>query len=190
MAYLVYIHTNKTNGKKYVGITNQKAYLRWNHGRGYRPETYFRRAIEKYGWDNFEHEIVFEGLTELEAKAKEMELIAFHRTFIGFDDCHGYNMTLGGEGTIGVIRSEEYRQKQRIAQSGKKLAEDTKQRISENSARRQGAVLQFDKNGEFIREWDCMTAAMKALHTNHIPDVCRGRRKTAGGFIWKLKEAV
>lgn len=184
--YSVYIHTNKLNNKKYVGQTCQKPHLRWNYGRGYRPETYFGKAIAKYGWDNFEHEIVAENLTKAEADSLEISLIAELDTK---NSQHGYNLTDGGEGTSGVCRSDEYRLKQSISQSGKRLTEETKKRISENSARRAGVVLQFSKDGEFIREWDCMSTAMKAIGTNHIPDVCRGRRKTAGGFIWKFKEA-
>ena len=75
-------------------------------------------------------------------------------------------------------------------QSGKSLSIKTKQLISQHSVRRLGTVLQYSKTGEFIKEWDCMTTAMKALRTNHIPEVCRGHRKTAAGFIWKLKKDV
>lgn len=187
MNHLIYIHTNKANGKKYVGQTCQKPESRWNNGRGYRPETYFGRAIAKYGWENFDHEIVADNLSKEEANSLEMQLIADLQTNISE---HGYNLTIGGEGTIGVIRSDEYRRKQSISQSGKKLSDDTKKRISEHSARRRGAVLQFSKSGKFIKEWDCMNTAMKALHNTHIPEVCKGLRKTAGGFVWKLKEAI
>lgn len=48
--YKVYLHTNKTNNKKYVGITKQSLQDRWRHdGLGYKTQQKFFRAILKYG---------------------------------------------------------------------------------------------------------------------------------------------
>jgi group I intron endonuclease len=183
--YCVYIHTNKVNGKKYVGQTGVEANSRWRNGKGYKVDTYFGKAIAKYGWDNFDHEIVAENLTKAEANNMEMSLITELNTN---DSCYGYNLTAGGDGTVGVQRSEEYRRKQRESHLGKKRSEEVKKLLSANSARRKGAVLQFSKTGEFIKEWSCMSEAMYALNNYHIPKVCRGERKTAAGFVWKLKD--
>ncbi len=60
--YTLYMHKNKTNGKVYIGITSQKPEHRWRNGNGYRGMM-FMNAIKKYGWDNFEHLILHEGLT-------------------------------------------------------------------------------------------------------------------------------
>ena len=115
LTYCVYVHTNKINGKKYIGITCQKPEARWGvDGSRYlyeddRTRSAFAEAIRKYGWENFTHEILFEGLTEADAKAKEKELIAHYRTYIGFEDCKGYNMTLGGDGAT-LYETEEERQ--------------------------------------------------------------------------------
>ena len=52
-------------------------------------------------------------------------------------------------------------------------------------------VEQYSKHGELIGTWDSMTDAEKAtgiFHSN-ISKCCNGERKTAGGFIWKLKGA-
>lgn len=56
--YCVYAHINKVNGKIYIGQTCRKPEYRWNDGKGYKECTYFYNAIEKYGWDNFDHEIL------------------------------------------------------------------------------------------------------------------------------------
>ena len=49
--YCVYVHTNKFNGKKYVGITSMNPKDRWKNGNGYSNNSYFTNAIRKYGWE-------------------------------------------------------------------------------------------------------------------------------------------
>lgn len=93
--YYVYIHTNKINNKKYVGITCRQPEIRWNHGRGYLTNTHFWRAIEKDDWDSFSHEIVAEGLTKQAAHQLEISLIQAYNTM---DSDFGYNHSCGGEG--------------------------------------------------------------------------------------------
>ena len=52
-------------------------------------------------------------------------------------------------------------------------------------------VLQYDKDGNFIREWDTMTEAETTLNITHkIHYVCQGKRKTCGGYIWKHKRTA
>lgn len=91
--YCVYVHTNKTNGKKYFGITSQKPESRWKNG--YRYNSHFSRAIEKYGWEGFTHEVIISGLTKEEACRWEIALIAQYGTQ---DPDKGYNIQSGGEG--------------------------------------------------------------------------------------------
>lgn len=94
MAYTVYCHENKSNGKLYFGITKTSARRRWSRGNGYKTQHIFGRAIEKYGWDGFEHIILFTGLSEEEAKQMEIDLI---REFKTQDKRYGYNITAGGD---------------------------------------------------------------------------------------------
>ena len=132
--WTVYCHTTPS-GKRYIGITSKKPENRWHNGRGYRKNTPFGFAIEKYGWDDIQHNILFDDLTEKEAKWLENYLICYYWTFVGFKDCKGYNCTLGGEGTLGHIVNEET--KQRISEKnkgkpGKPHTEDEKRKISES----------------------------------------------------------
>ena len=79
--YTVYIHTCNENGKKYVGVTCQRINRRWGkNGAGYKLCTYFGSAINKYGWDNFNHEIVLCNLTKDEAEMFEIEIIKYYKT--------------------------------------------------------------------------------------------------------------
>ena len=77
--WCVYCHTNKINGKKYIGITCKEPHKRWSNGNGYKGQKFYN-AITKYGWDNFEHEILFNELTLEEANKKEIELIKKYNT--------------------------------------------------------------------------------------------------------------
>lgn len=78
--YCVYMHTNKTNNKKYIGMTSLEPKIRWAKGNGYKTQPRFYSDILKYGWSGFTHEIIFDGLSKKEAQAKERELIALCET--------------------------------------------------------------------------------------------------------------
>lgn len=101
--YTVYEHVSPSN-KRYFGITSMNVKRRWSNGHGYKHNPYFYRAIQKYGWDNFHHNILFENLSADDAKEKEKYLIAKYNTT---DSKFGYNITDGGEGANGLHHSEE-----------------------------------------------------------------------------------
>lgn len=148
--FFVYKHTNKINKKVYIGITCRPTpEMRWGKdGCGYRTSPYFYSAIVKYGWDGFDHEILYEGLTKEEAVKKEQELISEYRAN---NRLYGYNSTSGGEhfeltpearkkksesmkgnkNSAGVIFSEERKRKISEALKGKKFTEERKQKISQ-----------------------------------------------------------
>ena len=53
-------------------------------------------------------------------------------------------------------------------------------------------VFQYDKDMNFIREWESLRDIEKYLFIKHtsISYVCNGKRKTAGKFIWRFKNAI
>lgn len=93
-SYCVYMHINKINKKKYVGQTCQKPEYRWNNGKGYVQCPLFYKAIQKYGWENFEHKILKTHLTADEANQWEKYYISFYDTT---NPALGYNLQAGGE---------------------------------------------------------------------------------------------
>lgn len=148
--YKVYVHINKINGKRYYGITKLEVNRRWRNGKGYKSQQYFYRAICKYGWNNFEHIILFDNLTKEEACLLEQMYIALYDTN---NREKGYNETTGGENYNhteesrkklseahkGKTRSEESRRKQSEANKGKNNpfygknhSEETRKKMSEN----------------------------------------------------------
>ena len=49
------------------------------------------------------------------------------------------------------------------------------------------AILQYTIEGEFIREWRCVSDAQKATGINNINKCVKGIQEQAGGFVWKYK---
>ena len=146
--YCVYMHTNKINGKRYVGQTCKKPEYRWVNGKGYKGSPHFFSAIQKYGWNNFEHQIIAEKLSKQEADNLEKELISKYKTQ---NEKFGYNLTLGGEGTCGLIFSEEHRKKLSKAKKGKKrppISEEQKRKLSKAKKGKKRKDYHFFTNGE------------------------------------------
>lgn len=115
--YCVYVHTNKTNGKKYVGITRQKPENRWHGGSAYKYNPHFYKAINKYGWDGFDHEVLMSGLTKEQANQWEVSLIAQYGST---NPEKGYNVSDGGEGHVSY--SKEMRR--RMSEAAKRRNHD------------------------------------------------------------------
>lgn len=213
--YTVYMHTNKINGKRYIGITSQKSVkIRWKRGSGYSKQKRFYNAIKHYGWDCFEHEILFEGLAKEEAEAKEEELIKEYRSN---DLRYGYNIENGGVihklskeqkehlRVLGIGRKHSEETKAKISKShmgmstkwltGRKASDETRAKMSSQRAKeknpRAKAVCQYDLDGNLIAVYKYMNEAREALglkSTAHISQCCTGDRNKAYGFIWKYAE--
>ena len=92
--------------------------------------TDFTRAIKKYGWNNFEHIIVSDGLSEEEAKAMEIKLIAEHKSNIRK---YGFNISSGGESKSGTTISEYQKKRISEASKGKTVSPETREKLSKAS---------------------------------------------------------
>lgn len=115
--YKIYAHINKINGKVYIGQTcYRNINQRWRHGEGYKHSPHFYNAIQKYGWENFEHIILFEDICGYElADAIERELIQKYQSN---NSEYGYNISSGG--SYGRTLTDETKNKIRISKIGDK----------------------------------------------------------------------
>lgn len=124
--YTVYMHTSPS-GKRYIGITSTSVEERWRNGRGYKTQIFYR-AIKKYGFGNFQHDILFENLTKEEAEQKEIELIKKYNTT---NKKYGYNVANGGS-CVGTV-SEETKRKISESNKGKhQLSEEHIEKLRES----------------------------------------------------------
>lgn len=91
--YVVYRHTSP-EGKVYIGITSQaKPEYRWGIGGcGYKSNIFFWHDIQRLGWDNFKHEVLYTDLPEHQALHLESALIHEHRAT---KPEYGYNQDAG-----------------------------------------------------------------------------------------------
>lgn len=115
--YIIYIHKNKINGKCYVGQTCRKLETRWGkNGCNYTKTNNlkFYNAIQKYGWENFEHYIIDKCNNLKDAYKLEQFYIELLDTFK-----NGYNSTLGGSGSRGRKMTAQTKQKIIVANKGK-----------------------------------------------------------------------
>lgn len=214
--YTVYCHTNKINGKKYIGITSQKPEKRWGtNGRNYKGQK-FHNAIEKYGWDNFEHELLFNNLTEQSAKDKEIELIRTYNT-----QRNGYNISSGGddiydnsiplsqydldgnfikewesasqiERELGYSKSSILRcvngeSKQSYGHIWIKKGDDL---IIGNHLYKEymNEIDMYEKEGTFIKTFISPPIASQetGISLSHIRECYNGNLLSAGGYVWRL----
>ena len=118
--YTVYEHISPM-GKRYVGITRQSLTQRFGrNGIQYKTSNrHFWNAIQKYGWDNFQHRIIAEGLTHEQACRIEISEIAKDKV-----TNNSYNITDGGDGRTGTKHSDETKAKISAAKTGKKTCRD------------------------------------------------------------------
>ena len=128
--YKIYKYTNLITGMSYIGQTCRK--LKTRAGRnmeGYSGCEKFWEAIEAYGTDCWQSEILWDGLTLDEANTYEQVEIQDNETLYPY----GYNMSLGGlntthtQGTLSKISKNNARY-----WKGKKMSKEHRQRISEN----------------------------------------------------------
>lgn len=189
--YVVYVHTNKINGKRYVGITNNITKRWYGKGKKYSNCPHFWAAIQKYGWDNFTHEIIERGLSREEANDAEVYYIAKFRTR---EKEYGYNIQEGGKVVptmAGKHHSEATKKKMRESALGRIISDEQRRKHSEfmrgymvGSRNPNSTPVRCINTGEVF---ECQTAAAKAkgVSASKISLCCQGKRNHTHGFRWE-----
>lgn len=128
---IIYKYTNRINGKVYIGQTTNEEKRKKDH-RGAYIDSPFHRAIRKYGFENFDYEVVFETISSdpdrLKFLLNTME-IYFIRKYNSYGK-GGYNCTLGGGGSLGRKQTEEAKRKISVKNTGRVPSEETRKKMS------------------------------------------------------------
>ena len=207
--YTVYKHSSP-EGKVYVGCTSTSPERRWGaNGCGYKFNNTMYDDIQKFGWDNFDHDILASDICEKEAYELERQYISEYNST---DPAHGYNISTGGKGTCGVPLNEEKKAKlikaisgenhylyrkhlqentrQKLSEAhkgernpsyGKPRSEETRRKISKGNSKKIGCV----ETGE-IYDSIAIASMNKGLSSSScISSALTGRYETSGGYHWE-----
>jgi len=196
----VYVHISPER-KAYVGMTSQKIKDRWGRGSSYRNNKDFYADIQRYGWDNFEHEVIADCLNFDEACLLEEETIRRYNSLVPF----GYNKSTGGEiPSKGCKRTAE--QKRADSAAVKKRWEDEAYRASVIKTMKDRGirppsrlgvpnphkkeVLQYTTDGQLIKSYPSVAFTAKAFGVTimSISNACHGKVKTSCGFVFRFAE--
>lgn len=186
--YCVYIHRNRIDGKVYVGMTSNASH-RWAGKEKYKSQP-FGEAIEKFGWECFDHLIIADGLTKEEASNTEKATI---QKYDSMNPEHGYNHNSGGKD--GWTISDEARQKLKKSHidffEKPQNRKDQSERITRYyklHPELRKPVNQYLMDGTFVREFgSAWETGRYGFDASHVKACCKGYRKTANGFIWRYK---
>ena len=192
--YILYEHRNKINGKRYIGITNNKTKRWYGKGKHYDGSPYFGAAIQKYGWDNFEHNVLIYDLTREEASRLEKHYIEMLKTR---DKAYGYNLAEGGVNAptmLGKHHSEETKRKMREAQLGRTISDE--QRRSHSKWMRENFVGKRNPKSKAVRcintgevfESQRIAAQAKGVLQSKIWKCCNGEASHTHGLKWEYVE--
>lgn len=177
MNYTVYCHTNKINNKKYIGITRQNVQQRWRDGKGYQGQIKFYNAIQKYGWDNFHHDILYENLTEEEACNIEQFLIRYYNTITnGYNTLPGGNVTNHSQSTINKMK-----------QKSVKHSKEVIDKITATKIEKYGIHVKCIETNQIFNSMGEASKIMN-IDKSSISRCCKGQQLTAGGYHWCFEQ--
>lgn len=176
MNWKIYKHTTP-NEKVYIGVTSRPVKERWNSGHGYKRCVAFWNAIQKYGWNNIKHEVLYEVSTQEEAEILEMELIEYYQST---NPDFGYNIEKGGFiHKVGIKPWNTGLPKEQQPAYGHSPSQETRERIAKKLSKPVYCV-------ELDKVFDSAQQASKELgiQFSNISRCLHGRGHTAGGYHW------
>lgn len=159
------------SGKVYIGIAKDVRHRWRNKGSGYKGSTRISNAIKKYGWDNFEHIILYTDLTREQACEKEIELIA---KYDSTNPKNGYNLQSGGN--VG-IPCEETLKRMSLAQIGHPVSKEVREALKKYRSK----SIKCLETGE-VYENALQAADILGLCRTSISKCAKGLQDTCGGY--------
>lgn len=180
----VYSHSRLDGSVFYIGIGYSANYKRAFQRQ--KRNQHWKRIVDKHG---LKVTLLLEEISWDEAISWEKYLIGLYGR-VQFKQGNLCNLTNGGEGIVGRVMSDE--EKELVSKRMKGIRRQYNIDMAAQANRK--PILQFTKQGIFVKEWDSLTDAMNNGYSSHISEVCQGTRKSASGYVWshkpKIKELI
>lgn len=181
----IYKITNLVTSKVYIGkavkVSSRFSAHKYLLRRNLHPNIYLQRSWNKHGEDNFNF-VKIEDCKIDNLPDRESYWVNYYKAN---DSKFGYNLMKVGR--VNHRHSKETKLKMKLSSLGRKKS---KEHIQNMKLARYKPILQYDLNGNFIKEWLGASEVRDVLGYNqsNITGVCNGLRKTHKKFIWKYKE--
>ena len=163
MKYIVYLTTNLSNNKIYIGVhgTENPDIFDGYIGNSINifesnpelkhPKIPFHKAVKKYGYSSFRRQTI--AVFPSEEEALELEAFIVNQEFIEREDT--YNVTLGGG--MPPLHNKQ--------------------------------VYQYSLKGDFIKEWGSLTMAAEQYNTSgNILGISAKYKRTSIGYLWSFSK--
>lgn len=163
MKYIVYLTTNKTNNKIYVGVHKTEnpdifdGYIGCSiniftsNPELKNPKTPFHKAVKKYGYNSFVRNII--QIFDTEEEALDLEALIVNQDFIERKDT--YNAVLGGG--LPPVHNKK--------------------------------VYQYSLEGKFIKEWNSLIDAATYYNTSgDLIGISANFKRTSVGYLWSFNK--
>lgn len=194
----IYLIRNTINDKIYVGSSKNIRRRIQEHLSKLKLNKHPNKHLQNH-FNKYKESLYFEIIQECEQK----DLLKVEQYWITTLSPK-FNNSLIAISNSKKGRTNEFKEKMRLLNIGKKLSEEHKRKIGDSSKgkilskktiekirkSREKKVIQFDKNRKIIAEFTSIKEAAKITGVDNtgISAVCNDRQGFAGGYIWKFKK--
>ena len=186
LSMVIYMATNTITGKVYIGKTVGLLGKRIGAHKcnSKKSGQYFYRSIRKHGWDAFEWSVLeYDCETEEDLNQLEYHYIQQYKRF----GKGVMNLTDGGEGACGAVRSDETKQKMSVAKRA--MTNETKQKIRESNFKFTYKITRPDGAIDITKSL-AQYCKLNNLSKGVMCEVVSGKHKQHKGFrVEKIEDA-
>lgn len=208
---VIYMYTSPS-GKKYIGQTVNESSRKSHHkNENVNTQTYFGRAIKKYGFENFKYEVIIKFKPTADKIKLKRVLDKLEQRYIKLyktnDHKFGYNLNKGGEGNLGYEHTEEMKAYLKtIPKTEEQLAnlvigqlkggiksEEAKQKMSNAKNKVKKKVGKYDLEDNLMETFTSIEDAARSIKdkiqktkAKKIGECCNEKRISIYGFHWKF----
>lgn len=156
----IYKLTNTINGKIYIGKTvNFKARMKQHkHSFNKKRCSYFARAVKKHGWINFKCSVLIDDVPEEDLDNLETSYIELLKST---NNKVGYNICSGGEGTSGLVHSDETKRK--MSETHRSMRPTYGSVCKEKRTNKWRAKANVNRIEIYLGDWPTKNEAQKAI---------------------------